>query len=107
MNPIQQLHQSLSQLVDWMREHTGKADGTHDMLVTAYKRTKEINPDPFSQDTKSWLVMEAKIRKRQLEKKLRDYQFEHSNKRVEAEFTQQIKECDIIIDWYETSPASH
>jgi hypothetical protein len=45
VNAAPALLASLRELCDWMREHTGPADGTHDMLVRAVEAIRQHQPD--------------------------------------------------------------
>jgi hypothetical protein len=45
VNATPALLASLRELCGWMREHTGPADGTHDMLVRAVEAIRQHEPD--------------------------------------------------------------
>ena len=54
LSSTKQLAESLRELTDWMRSHTGPADGTHEMLVRAVtllepeqRYTREFPRDPY------------------------------------------------------------
>ena len=54
LSSTKQLAESLRELTDWMRSHTGVADGTHEMLVRAVtllepeqRYTREFPRDPY------------------------------------------------------------